>query len=124
MKDNRKKLLKETIVCGLILILYYIFVKLTGLSIPCFFHEITGFKCPGCGLTAMCVALAHLRFAEAFHANPLMFLLAPLLIAALAIKIAFDPVWLGSRSKAYNITVWILLGIVIIFGITRNIFGF
>ena len=124
MGEYQKKLLKETLVCGLILAAYYFFIKLTGLNIPCIFKKITGFKCPGCGLTAMCMYLARFRFRDAFFANPLMFCLSPLLLAVLVLKIAFDPKWLGSRCKGYNIATWVVLGITMAFWITRNIFGF
>lgn len=124
MSGVRKKLLKETLVCGAILAAYYVFTQLTGLSLPCVFFEITGLKCPGCGLTAMCTALAHFRFAEAFRANPLMFCLAPLLCITLAVKLIFDPKWLDTKSKPYNIAAWTLLGIVIVYWAARNAAGF
>ena len=123
MKDNQKKLLKDTLVCICLLAAYYVFIRLTGVCIPCVFRKVTGLKCPGCGLTAMCMYIIQFRFADAFHANPLMFVLSPFLAAALIVKIFFDPVWLGSKSKAYNITVWILLGITFAFGVVRNIAG-
>ena len=40
-------------------LLYAVFVKWSGIAIPCLFHLVTGLKCPGCGVTQMCVALLH-----------------------------------------------------------------
>lgn len=37
--------------------LYCIWLHCTGLGIPCLFYLWTGFKCPGCGITRMCLAL-------------------------------------------------------------------
>ncbi len=37
---------------------------------PCFFHYLTGWICPGCGLTTSFSHLAHLQLTEAFSANP------------------------------------------------------
>jgi hypothetical protein len=37
----------------------------------CAFREITGFPCPGCGLTRVADRFAHLNFYGAFKANPL-----------------------------------------------------
>ena len=124
MSGSQKKLLKETLVCAGILAAYYFFIRLTGLHIPCLFRKITGLKCPGCGLTAMCMHLSHFRFGAAFSSNPLMFVLTPLLLCALVIKIAADPKWLGGRSRGYNITVWVLLCVTVVFWVTRNVFGF
>ena len=53
-----------------------------------------------------------------------MFVLSPILLASLGIKIAFEPAWLSSKSKAYNIVVQLLLVIVVLYWIVRNIVGF
>lgn len=124
MGAAQKKLLKETLVCIGILAAYYVFIKLTGLNIPCIFRKITGLKCPGCGLTAMCVNMAHFKLGAAFKANPLMFCLAPLLAVVLALKIFVAPKWLDSRSGPYKIAAWVLLGIVVVYWVVRNAVGF
>lgn len=43
----------------------------------CAFHELTGWKCPGCGGTRAAHALLHGNFAEAWQQNPLAVLLTP-----------------------------------------------
>jgi len=46
---------------------------------PCGFLMVTGLPCPGCGLTHSFVAMAHLDFVAAVHANPfgvLLFLIS------------------------------------------------
>ena len=50
-----------------------------GFTIPCIIKALLGIRCPGCGLTTAAVALAHLDFAGAFDANPLIFVVAPAL---------------------------------------------
>lgn len=42
----------------------------------CTFRKITGWPCPGCGLTRVADHFAHLHFWRAFVANPLGFLAA------------------------------------------------
>ena len=37
---------------------------------PCPFHSITGLKCPGCGMTRACIALARGDIHGALHYNP------------------------------------------------------
>jgi len=40
-------------------------------SIPCPFHELTGYQCPGCGLQHSVRAVLHGNVKEAFAFNPL-----------------------------------------------------
>jgi hypothetical protein len=37
---------------------------------PCPFHTLTGIKCPGCGMTRACIALARGEVGEALRYNP------------------------------------------------------
>lgn len=119
--SERKKFIKKVLSAALLLFCYYIFVRLTGISIPCVFYEITGLKCPSCGITAMAVHMAEFRFSEAFECNPLLFFMLPFLGTLILIKIVFMPEWLTGKSRIYNgimITCCILL---VIFGVLRNL---
>lgn len=60
-------------------VLYLIWLRLGGPGIPCPFHLVTGFLCPGCGITTMLVALSRLDIQAAFRANPFLFCTLPLL---------------------------------------------
>jgi hypothetical protein len=54
----------------------YTYPPLTSGFYPqCFFKQVTGFDCPGCGSTRALHALLHGRVAEAFRFNPLLFAL-------------------------------------------------
>lgn len=46
----------------------------------CIFHSFTGLQCPGCGSQRMFHALLHGDLREAWHFNPFLLLLIPLLI--------------------------------------------
>ena len=59
---------------------YFITVSVTHLSIPCPIHALTGYLCPGCGITHMFLSLFHLKFIEAFHSNPYVFIILPILL--------------------------------------------
>lgn len=120
---RRNDLLKKTIVTLVILTAYYIFVRLTGFSIPCLFREITGLKCPGCGISRMCMHLAQLEFGEAFLCNPLMFLLLPVFAVLLAVKLIFMPDCLEVRSRGYRIGERVCLVTVLAYWVVRNIIG-
>lgn len=65
--------------------LFYAYVLIPhGLQIPCFFHLITGLKCPGCGITTMCLLFLHGNFREAVFANLGLTLAIPFLTAFFA----------------------------------------
>ena len=51
------------LLCGL---LYFAFTSITGLGLPCPFRMLTGWLCPGCGITTMFIELGRLNFEAAF----------------------------------------------------------
>jgi hypothetical protein len=55
-----------------------------GFYPPCLFHRCTGLHCPGCGSTRGLHALLHGRVWAAFRFNPLMVIVLPFLVPALA----------------------------------------
>lgn len=46
----------------------------------CVFHYSTSLYCPGCGGTRAAYDLLHLRAGDAFRHNPILFVLAPLVV--------------------------------------------
>ena len=60
--------------------LYALLLFTTDFSIPCYFHEVTGFDCPGCGTSRMALSLMRLDFRNAFHYNPVAFIVIPMWI--------------------------------------------
>ncbi len=49
----------------------------SGRTPPCYFYEVTGLYCVGCGAGRCFLSLFHLRFYSAFRAQPLLFLTLP-----------------------------------------------
>ena len=74
---RRRRFLREGVRILGIGAAYFLWVCLTGVGIPCPFRLLTGYMCPGCGITHCCVALLQFRFADAFSANPFLFVLMP-----------------------------------------------
>lgn len=114
--------LKLVIMAILGFFLYLFLNKTIGLEIPCMFHEITNFYCPGCGITRLLFSLVRLDFYQAFRYNPLVFILIILSIIYWILKLIL---------KRFNINIsilefvwYILIVIVIIYGILRNISEF
>ena len=54
---------------------------------PCMFRKVTGFDCPGCGMTRGSHALLNGRVADAFQFNPVGMVLLPLFMFAVAIAV-------------------------------------
>lgn len=103
---------------GLIL---YLLARL-GLPVPCLFHAVTGFCCPGCGNTRAVLAVLALDFSAAFRCNYLF----PLEIAYIGwvyIHCAIRCLKTGSfsyRSPAPPVD-WIFLVTLLLWWILRNI---
>lgn len=103
-------------------LLYALLVTTTGLSIPCVFRLITGYLCPGCGVTGMCLRLMRLDFAGAWRSNPAIMALLPL-GGAVAVDLSVRYVRSGVARPGRSSTAAMLFMIVtlLIFGLLRNI---
>lgn len=103
-------------------ICYGVFVQRTGLAIPCLFHLMTGLRCPGCGVTRMCVALLHLDFKTAFYSNQALFLLLPVLGIVFFTYVA-DYVRNGkwNMNRVQSGIIYVCIVIMVAFGVLRNI---
>lgn len=118
-------MLKKLIITGLagvVCIAYYFLLTFFNIGIPCLFHKFTGLLCPGCGITRMILAILHLDFKSAFQYNQVVFIFSPIILYFI-IRLYIS--WLKSEnyklSLIENIVVYIMLTILLIFGIIRNI---
>lgn len=99
---------------------YFVWIKLTQLAIPCFFRTITGWKCPGCGITTLFYSLLSGDVMGAVKANVFLMITIPFLL----FEFIYECI-LGPQHKKWND---VLLAVYIIglvcFGVIRNIWGF
>lgn len=102
------------------LIIYFILSELLDVGIPCLFYEITGYYCPGCGITRLLFSLLKLDFYQAFRYNPLIFILIIIIGIYWLVKFILKK-FINISIAIPNYVYYILLVIVIIFGILRNI---
>ena len=108
MQSNKIKKEKILKIIFFFLLLSILLIFKIGCPIKLILH----LYCPGCGITRMFLSILRLDFYQAFRYNPLVFILIPLiLINKIFIK----------ETNIQKLIWWILLIIVIIFGILRNI---
>ena len=84
-----------------------------GFRIPCLFRRVTGLRCPGCGITDLCLGLLHGRFLPAYNWG--LTAAAPWILVLL---------WLQRRRpKAAGALAWVLLAFLLAWGVLRNLWG-
>lgn len=107
-------------------LLYAVNPATTRLFPPCPFHALTGWYCPGCGSTRCLHHLLHGRVATAFDLNPLLVVMLPFVVVALALE-ARRAGGLAPARRTRGATplhrwwVWALLAVVLAFGVLRNL---
>ena len=117
----RRVVVKYSIILG-VGVAYLIFFLCVGFGIPCVFREITGLKCPGCGISKMFVSLARLDFVAAFRHNPVVFTTGPFLLAYLVTS-EIKYIRCGERNMdKWEIFLWVELALLLAYGVLRNIF--
>lgn len=121
--NKTKKIGITTILILGIGIVYIYFFQHLKLKVPCIFHKLTGFYCPGCGLTRCLNALFHLEFYQAFRFNALFFLFLPVFLFYVIVLIYSKLKKQDGILKKWfpDWTWYLLLVITILFGILRNI---
>lgn len=123
---NRKKMIFSIGVVLISILGLFVFLYLNhnySFAIPCFFHEITGLYCPGCGITRMCLSILEFDFYQAFRFNPFLFLLSPFIIGY-GISVYYH--WVtDTKSKPISNFIWNgLLIFAILYTVARNIPAF
>lgn len=109
---------KKILILLIILLAYYgLFVKF-HIAIPCPIYKFTHFYCPGCGITRMLFSLIQLDFYQSFRYNPLVFILLVIYLISKLVEVI-----LKRKIILKPYVTYILLVIVIIYGIIRNIPG-
>ena len=101
---------------------YFLVITFTSLRIPCIFHLLTGYLCPGCGVTRMAYALIHLDFKGAFAYNPYVLCILPFLIPYGVYRSRKFINGSGDHYSPLETAVLVLLLIgALLFGVIRNL---
>lgn len=115
-------MLKRIIIILGIGLLYYGFVKWTGIYIPCIFYERTGFVCPGCGISHLCSDLLSFQFQRAFFQNVGISIIIIIYILWCILRYGFRLSWCNQKNEHYLMLFFIIF--LIGYGILRNLPGF
>lgn len=103
-------------------LLFYVLQTHVSFSIPCIFHKITGFYCPGCGMGRCIISIFQGQWEQAFRYNMFGFLLLPFLLFYLEEQLlcwGFEKkshIMQNSSSHGLPIVLYLL----IVYGILRN----
>ena len=120
MNNRNIKISIFIVAAGAILLLYFLVEPKNGNLPKCFFHEITGLYCPGCGVQRSFHALIHGHILTAIDFNLLFILLLPLIIYFIIVFI-MDKKYSSSSfiyKKEFSISVLI---VVVSFWALRNL---
>ncbi len=103
----------------------------TGRGFPCPFRALTGWECPLCGGTRLGADLLRLHPAQAFAANPLVFLglvLLPALAVCWALEILGGPALrpparIADRLRRVHPTRWLVVfsALAVVYTVVRNL---
>lgn len=128
MSDHRKskvalRIAIKIAIAILVGVIYYLLITYTPFSPKCYIRELTGLKCPGCGITHMFVDMFHLNFKQAFFDNAMVFIMWPFILAEIIYVLWLHEVK-RDLPKWNSIVLYIYYGLLLGFMVVRNIFGF
>ena len=90
--------------------------------LPCPLYQFTGLQCPFCGVQRGVLALCHGDIAAWWNFNPVAWCMVPYLLLLVVGEV--HPAWRQSRLVRFcysNRAIFTAMGILLIWGIVRNI---
>jgi hypothetical protein len=100
------------------------------IGVPCILHATTGLNCPLCGSTRMAAALLRGDLDAAWHFNPVVLVLGPLVGVAVGYQVlawaleSLRLVRLPRLSVSPRVADWLLKGVLVllaVYGVARNL---
>ena len=120
-----KSVLKRGGIFLLIGTVYLLWCCFSPIRIPCVFNLITGWDCPGCGMTRAMVEIAHLNFGRAMEYNLLSLTVLPVTVLLLVyMEIRYLRTGERKMELPETILVTFMLVVAIGYAILRNVFHF
>ncbi len=122
-----RRLLVIVLAVALLLVFGSIYYALdpsqSGFFPRCVFHELTGYKCPGCGTQRAVHALLHGDVAAALRYNAILLIAVPWIVLCL-----YAESQRTRNPRLYDrlnapLLIWLFLALVLIWWLLRNIFN-
>lgn len=110
---------KHLIVLFLIGIFYYAFTRWSGYYLPCIFYKITGYVCPGCGISHLCSDLLSLHWGRAILQNIGVSIVGAIYLLWLFLKHGLKLKWCHLKNEHYLMMFFVVF--LLLFGILRNL---
>ena len=122
MKKRLRRVLVIVLGLSAVGLIYALVCRWLGFGLPCLFRTVTGWQCPGCGVSRMCLCLLKGDMQGAYRANPVLLLSLPVLVAVLGDSTVRYVRGGGWRTKGWStVMTWILVAVLLTYGVLRNI---
>jgi len=124
--ENKKRVKNLFFVMFILLVVliayYFLCIYFPKYTIKCFFNEITGLNCPGCGITRMLSSFIQFKFIQGIKFNYFLALTLPI-VGGILIYSCYLYVKGKKSGKVFNIICYIYLFMLLSWWIVRNIIG-
>ena len=118
-KERKNNLIKGALVIMALGICYLIFYRVTDIGIPCVFKLVTGYKCPGCGMTHAIAEITKGNIKRAVEYNPLSVSVLPVYLIYRAYRYVKDK---SDEFKNWEVVLLVIVLLITVgYGILRNI---
>lgn len=107
-----------------LIVLYFVDPMYCKWAPKCFFHQLTGWQCPGCGISRATHALLHGHFAEALAYNYFFVISVPYLLSVCVVS-AMTKSALGKRLRLFvtgPVIAWSYVVLFCLWWVVRNIY--
>lgn len=124
---EKKKRLKNlffvaTILFAVAIVYYLLCVNFPEFMLKCIFHELTGLKCPGCGITRMIVSFMKFDFIKGLKYNYFLGFTLPVIVFVV-VYCCYLYVNDKKSSNLFTVFCWVYVILLIIWAVVRNLIG-
>lgn len=103
-----------------LIVYYFLCQKFPTLALKCVFHELTGFNCPGCGITRMLFSFLQFSFVEGARYNYFFALTSPILLGIIC-YCGYAYICDKKKGKWFNAFCLLYVILFLCWGVFRNI---